>query len=141
MVSWQEWHYCGCDDPTTSGPGDTQALVKDPAQRPRGSNVFHDKLKALARAYPRRSRAPRSDSRFDPGNRHFELVYTRRRVSGHGRFDQGVTVVFLPDVQYPNGYRVQLRGGSLLSPPGGQRLFIRARGAASRVELSVTPRR
>ena len=32
MVSWQEWHYCGCDDPTTSGPGDTQALVKDPSR-------------------------------------------------------------------------------------------------------------
>ena len=52
MVSWQEWHYCGCDDPTTSGPGDTQALVKDPSKPPRGSNVFRDKLKALARPYP-----------------------------------------------------------------------------------------
>ena len=21
MVPWLEWAYCGCDDPTTSGPG------------------------------------------------------------------------------------------------------------------------
>ena len=21
MIGWQVWHYCGCDDPTTSGPG------------------------------------------------------------------------------------------------------------------------
>ena len=24
MVGWQEWHYCGCADPTTSGAGDKQ---------------------------------------------------------------------------------------------------------------------
>jgi endoglycosylceramidase len=140
MVSWQEWHYCGCDDPTTSGPGDTQALVKDPAERPRGANVFHDKLKALARAYPQAIAGTPIRFSFDPNNRHFELVYTRRRVSGHGRFDQGVTVVFLPEVQYPNGYRVQLSGGSLLSRPGGKRLFIRANPNAQRIAVSVVPR-
>ncbi len=52
MTSWQEWHYCGCDDPTTSGPGDVQAIVKNPQKPPRGSNVFWGKLKALARPYP-----------------------------------------------------------------------------------------
>jgi endoglycosylceramidase len=140
MVSWQEWHYCGCDDPTTSGPGDTQALVKDPSKRPRGSNVFRNKLKALARAYPQVIAGTPISFSFDPDNRHFRLVYTPRRVSGHGRFDRGVTVVFLPDVQYPNGYRVKLRGGSLVTPAGGRRLFIQAHAAASRVELSVTPR-
>jgi endoglycosylceramidase len=61
-------------------------------------------------------------------------------VSGHGRFDQGVSVVFLPEVQYPNGYRVQLSGGSLLSRPGGKRLFIRANPNAQRVSVSVVPR-
>jgi len=140
MVSWQEWHYCGCDDPTTSGPGDTQALVKDPADRPRGANVFHDKLKALARAYPQAIAGTPIRFSFDPANRHFQLVYTRRRVGGQGRFDQGVSVVFLPEVQYPNGYRVQLSGGSLLSRPGGKRLFIRANPNAQRVSVSVVPR-
>jgi endoglycosylceramidase len=140
MVSWQEWHYCGCDDPTTSGPGDTQALIKDPAQRPRGSNVFHDKLKALARAYPQAIAGTPTRFSFDPGSRRFELAYTRRRASGHGRFDQGVSVVFLPRIQYPNGYRVQLSGGSLLTKPGGRRLFIRAQPSAGKISVRVTPR-
>ncbi len=140
MVSWQEWHYCGCDDPTTSGPGDTQALVKDPSQAPRGANVFRDKLKALARAYPQAIAGTPTRFSFNPGNRHFDLVYTRRRVSGHGRFDRGVTVVFLPGVQYPNGYRARVSGGSLLTPPGGKRLFIRANPNARRVVVSVVPR-
>ncbi len=50
MVSWQEWHYCGCDDPTTQGPGDVQAIVKDPARPPTG-----------------RQRVPRQARRRSPG--------------------------------------------------------------------------
>ena len=30
MVPWLEWAYCGCNDPTTSGPGAKQAIVLDP---------------------------------------------------------------------------------------------------------------
>ena len=33
MVSWQYWHYCDCDDPTTAGPG-VQAIVIDPSKPP-----------------------------------------------------------------------------------------------------------
>ena len=52
MVSWQYWHYCQCEDPTTSGVGPTQALVVDPRKPPSGSNLKADKLKVLARPYP-----------------------------------------------------------------------------------------
>ena len=52
MVSWQEWAYCGCGDPTTSGPGATQAIVLDPAKAPTGSNIKAAKLALLSRAYP-----------------------------------------------------------------------------------------
>ena len=140
MVSWQEWHYCGCDDPTTSGPGDTQAVVKDPSKPPRGSNVFRDKLKALARPYPQAVAGTPVRFSFNPDSRRFELVYTRRRASGHGSFDQGVTVVVLPAIQYPNGYRTRLNGGSVVAKGPRGRLFIRANANSSRVELTVTPR-
>jgi endoglycosylceramidase len=51
MISWQQWHYCGCDDPTTSGPG-IQALVGDAAQPPTGTNVNDQKLLVSSRPYP-----------------------------------------------------------------------------------------
>jgi hypothetical protein len=69
MVSWQEWHYCGCSDPTTTGPGDVQALVKDPAAPPRGANVFRSKLKALARPYPQLVAGTPTGWQFDPATR------------------------------------------------------------------------
>ncbi len=139
MVSWQEWHYCGCADPTTSGPGDTQALVRDPSQPPSGSNVFRDKLKALARPYPQAIAGTPTRFSFDPSTRRFELTYTRRRAGGRGSFGRGLSTVFLPTIQYPNGYRTRVSGGSLARPPGGRRLLIRADRNASRITLVVTP--
>ena len=77
MVSWQYWHYCDCDDPTTSGPG-VQAVVVDAAQPPRGDNVKREKLEVLARPYPRAvAGTPRSFG-FDPATKRFDLVYSTR---------------------------------------------------------------
>ena len=58
MIGWQDWHYCGCDDPTTSGPGDTQAIVLDPAKPPAGDNLDTGKLDAALAAVPARRRRP-----------------------------------------------------------------------------------
>jgi len=139
MVSWQEWHYCGCDDPTTQGPGDLQALVRDPRKPPHGANVLRDKLRTLARPYPQAiAGTPRSFD-FDPQSRRFELSYTRRRAGGKGRFRRGRTLVFLPRIQYPDGYRARVRGGSLARH--GRRLVVRADRRSDEVSLRVTPRR
>lgn len=139
MVSWQEWHYCGCDDPTTQGPGDVQALVRDPALPPRGGNVFRDKLAALARPYPQLTAGtPRSYS-FDPRSRRFEFVYSPRRADGKGRFRGGRTVVFLPRIQYPDGYRARAFGAASVRT-GSRRLVLGTRRGATRVRVVVEPR-
>ena len=55
MVSWQEWHYCGCDDPTTAGgPATIQAIVKDPREAAHAAtNVFARQAEGAGRApYP-----------------------------------------------------------------------------------------
>ena len=144
MVSWQEWHYCGCDDPTTSGPGDVQAIVKDPGKPPRGSNVFWGKLKALARPYPQAIAGTPIRWSFDPDTRRFELVYTTKRADGRGRFNQGTgrlgrgtSQVFVPRIQYPNGYEFVVNARPETS---GQRLLIHAGPNARRIKLVITPR-
>ena len=54
MISWQQWHYCTCDDPTTTAtPKSAQALVRDPSRPPAGDNLKAAKLGVSARAYPR----------------------------------------------------------------------------------------
>ncbi len=144
MVSWQEWHYCGCDDPTTSGPGDEQALVKDPAQPPVGDNVFRAKLAALARPYPQVVAGTPSSWGFDPVRKHFKLDFKPKRADGSGKFSRGVSQIFVPKIQYPNGYRVRIANAEVVSPEavrrGTKRLLIQARRGARRITVTVTPR-
>ena len=140
MVSWQEWHYCGCDDPTTQGPGDIQAVVKDPSKPPRGANLFHDKLKALARPYPQAIAGTPIRFGFNPANRKFELVYTPKRADGHGRFKRGVSDIFVPKIQYRNGVNVTVDGSSAwTTSKAPQHLYVRARPHAKRIKVEISP--
>src|SRR3954453_23591293 len=90
MMSWQEWHYCGCDDPTTTGAGDKQAIVLDPKKPPSGDNLKKDTLDVLSRPFPRLT-AGRPDSwAFDPDPHQFTFGYDpSQRVDGSGPFGFG----------------------------------------------------
>jgi endoglycosylceramidase len=144
MTSWQYWHYCACDDPTTSGPG-VQALVVDAHHPPHGANVKRQKLRTLARPYPRAvAGTPRSFS-FDPATRRFELVYSTRaphgRRLGHRLGRRVPTEVFLPRIQYPDGYEVHATGADVLSSGRSRVLKLRRRPHADSVTAVVTPKR
>lgn len=141
MVSWQEWHYCGCDDPTTQGPGDTQAIVKDLRKPPRGSNLFHAKLKALARPYPQAIAGTPIRFGFNPKTRVFKLVYTRKRVNGNGSFSRGYTDVFVPKLQYRHEYSARISGGSITHDAAlRQHLYLLADPGAKRIEFTLQPK-
>ena len=143
MVSWQSWHYCGCDDPTTqAGAGSpTQAIVLDPAKPPRGKNLKHRKLRVLVRPYPHAvAGTPRSFD-FDLESKRFEFRYVTKRASGKGRFIRGLTDVFIPKLHYRRGYRVRVSGAREVGHRGDQHLILRANAGARRVSLVVTPRR
>jgi endoglycosylceramidase len=138
-VGWQYWAYCGCEDPTTSGPGATQALVIDPSKPPAGDNVKAAKLAILARPYPQVvSGTPRSWS-FDSRTRVFRLAYSTARAGG-GAFRPGSrTEVFLPALQYPRGYTVEASGAHVVSPPGARRLVLASLPGTAGVSVTVKP--
>ena len=142
MVSWQSWHYCGCDDPTTqAGPGSpTQAIVLDPARAPRGPNLKHAKLRVLARPYPQAVAGTPLRFNFEPQRRRFELVFSTRRASGRGSFAGGLTDVFVPKLHYRSGYEARVRGARIVSAPNRQHLILRGNRGARRVSVVVTPR-
>ena len=140
MVPWQWWHYCACDDPTTAGPGDVQAIVSDPAKPPRGDNVLEDKLRAIVRPYPQLIAGTPEAWSFDRETKEFRATWTTDRVRG-GSFKRGSrSEVFVPRLQYPDGYRVQVSGARVRSKPDEQRLVLTTRRGAQRVELTLTSR-
>jgi endoglycosylceramidase len=139
MMSWQEWHYCGCSDPTTSGPGDTQAIVLDPAKPPSGDNLKTTTLDAVSRPYPQAVAGTPESWSFDPVAKAFSLAYSTKRAGGGGSFDSGSqTEIAIPKRQYPDGYAVDVRGGSIRSAAGAGVLRVAACPNVDRVGVTVT---
>jgi endoglycosylceramidase len=140
MTSWQYWHYCGCDDPTTQGPG-VQALVLDARKRPHGSNVNRQKLKVLARPYPRAVAGTPQSFSFDRDQSRFDLTYSTVTPGGGKLPRKHLTEVFIPKIQYPFGYRVEADGASVVSKPNARVLKLRRLPKSGEVTVAVTPHR
>jgi endoglycosylceramidase len=141
-VGWMYWAYCGCHDPTTTGPGDKQALVLDPAKPPTGANVDHAKLAALVVAHPLLVAGTPTSYAYDRGSRVFTMAWsTSKAGSLPGRFGGGArTRVSAPPLDYPGGYRVDVTGARVVSGSSASTLVLAQRAGVSSVTLRVTPR-
>ena len=140
MVGWQEWHYCGCSDPTTSGPGDKQAIVRDPNKAPAGDNLVTGTLDTIVRPYPQVVSGTPESWAFDPDERVFDFAWSTRRAGGGGSFPAGSeTEISVPSRQYGGGYAVAVQGGTVTSKPGSELLRVVACGRVDRLTVKVQP--
>jgi endoglycosylceramidase len=153
MVSWEYWHYCECQDPTTTGTG-TQAIVIDPSQPPSGSNVKQTKLDLLAEPYPQVVAGTPAGYDFDEATQRFSLTYSTRGPTGKNfarrakrsskrskrklKFRQ--TQIFLPKAHYPGGYTAAVSGGGIASKRKASLLRVIACPGRRNVTVTVTPR-
>jgi endoglycosylceramidase len=149
MISWEYWHYCECQDPTTSGPG-VQAVVVDPSQPPTGSNVKQAKLDVLSQPYPQLVAGTPAGWRFDPSTRVLRLTYSTRGPGGK-RFarrtkkrskrvlESRESEIFLGRARYPKGYRASVQGGTIVSKPKAGVLKLVACPGRRNVTLKVGP--
>ena len=136
MVGWQMWHYCACDDPTTSGPGAEQAMIIDPRKPPEGANVDTAKLALLSRAYAQVVAGTPAQYAFVRDR--FTLSYSTTRADGNGPLPAfSSTDIVMPARQYPNGYGVLVKGGTVLSAPGARVLRIGACPGAESVSVTA----
>jgi endoglycosylceramidase len=142
LTGWQYWAYCGCADPTTTGPGATQALVFDPANAPRGKNVDWAKLRALAVPHPAAVAGTPLKNAYTYAGRRLVVEWSPARAGAlPGRFRHGArTVISTPSYVYPRGYRVVVRGGRVVSAADASRLVVAQKAGVSRVRVVVTPR-
>jgi endoglycosylceramidase len=139
QVSWIEWSYCGCNDPTGTIPPRVEALVYRPGSPGSGSNVNEAKLKVLAEPYPRLVAGTPLSFHFDAATKTFELTYRTQAPNGHQFGTGACTAVEIPAVQYPTGYQVQVVGGQVLSKPDAGVLSVGASSGAATVSVTVVP--
>jgi endoglycosylceramidase len=139
MVGWQYWHYCDCDDPTTTGPG-VQSVVVDPSRPPRGDNVKRDKLRLLARPFPQAVAGTPTAFSFDPDTGVFELEYSTASPDGDRVARRLQTEVRVPRINFPDGYATEVEGAAVTSRDDAPVLRLRRSRGASQVRVTVSRR-
>ncbi len=137
MVSWQEWHYCECGDPTTQGPG-IQSIVPDAHKAPSGTNVKYRKLRALSRPYPQAIAGRPLSFFYDRADRTFELTYRLGGVGGRRLPRWLRTEIIVPRRHYPNGYTVQATGAEVVSRADARVLRLVREPGARKVHVELT---
>ena len=141
MVPWLEWAYCGCEDPTTAGPGAKQAIVINPLMPPAGSNLVLPTLQALVEPYPQVIAGTPLAWGFNRAGASFLLHYTTARAGGRGRLAAGaLTEIATPSLVYAGRYAADVTGGAVVSRPGAPLLQIASCPGASDITVTVTPR-
>ena len=141
MTGWQYWAYCGCDDPTTTGPGATQALVLDPARPPIGRNVDWAKMRALVVPHPLAVAGTPVSYDFNRSSGVFRTSWSVDRAAGSGAFGPGArSLVSVPRFVYRSGYAAHVRGGHVVSARDARTLVVVQGRDARRVHVVVRPR-
>lgn len=135
-LNWTEFAYATSE--VTSSDPIGQALVFDPSKPPVGDNVDWDKLAIIAAPYPQAIGGTPESWSYQDGI--FQLSYSTERADGLGSFTAGTqTVISVPTIEYPNGYHVEVTGGTVVSDPNAPVLFIESHGGASTVNVVVRP--
>jgi endoglycosylceramidase len=133
MIGWSYWAYEDC----CNSPG---AIVYDATKDPMApDNLNMPVLQALVRPYPQLISGTPISWSFDPQSKAFSLNYSTKRVAG-GVFAAGSpTAVFVPRLQYPEGYTVTVSGADIASDPTSGRLVLCSRADASAVSVTLKP--
>jgi len=140
LMSWQNWtYYNQLPGGAPDVPRD-QGIIVDPRRPPTPDNVRRDKLAVLVRPYPTAVAGTPLSFAFDPGSRTFDFAYSASRPGG-GRYVRAErTEVFVPQLQYPHGYRVHVAGARVVSPASSAFVELVRDHGAQTVTVRITPR-
>jgi endoglycosylceramidase len=127
LVPWMFWTY-------------DEHLVVDKAQPPTDANLRLPVLGALARPYAAVTAGTPRSWAFDAATGDLQFSYAAARPSGTKGVGKGVdrTELVLPARAYPDGYRVTVTGGRVVSPPCAEQLAVERNQHAKVVHVHVT---
>ncbi|MFJ9815261.1 hypothetical protein ACIRU3_08305 [Streptomyces sp. NPDC101151] len=126
MASWTFW-----SQPQNQTPS-------HPQEPPTGPSLMDP---AIVRPYPRAIAGTPQQWHYDSASGTFTIQYSARRADSGQPFASGArTEVYLPQSNYPSGYRVESQGADVLSSPDARLLQLTTNPGQDSVQVTVTPR-
>jgi endoglycosylceramidase len=136
-ISWLEWAYCDCGDPT--GDGLKEAMVYDTHKAPSGSNINHSTLELLDEPYPQLVSGTPTSTSFDSSSDVLQVTWSTRSPDGR-QFGAGArTRIYTSPLHYPHGYTVTVRGARVVGNSHGPYLALAQQAEATAVTVQLRP--
>lgn len=137
-VGWYYWSYTGKNDITTSGPGEQEAIVFDPAEAPTGDNIDEGKLAHLVVMHPNVVAGTPGSYAYNRDTGVFTMTWSTMLPKGTRAAAGAITEIAVPTRTAPNGYTVEVTGGIVVSAPNAPVLEIGQTGTPSQITVKVT---
>lgn len=138
FLTWMYWMYYNY--PTDPANFPTQGLLLNDDEPGSTSNVSSAKLSALVVPYAQAIAGTPKMYAFDRTSNVMTLSYTTRAVPG-ARLARGAeTQIFVPQLDYPTGYRVTVTGARVTSSATSPWVELAATRGARSVSVMIAPR-
>ena len=113
---------------------DLSIFSRDQQDNPNDIHSGGRGLDAIVRPYARKIAGEPLQMKFDPVTRIFEFEYR------HDISVEGSTEIFVPNYQYPNGYRVELSEGTYRADEGSQTVTLKCSEGRDVCRVTVRPK-
>jgi len=114
-------------------------LIIDKSQPPAEDNIRTAVVEALTRPFATATNGTPTSAVFDPETRTLTAVWTTVLPGGNAASADLPTTIVLPRRTYPQGYAVEVDGGSVRSDPCAEILQIDNGGGMATVTVRVVP--
>jgi endoglycosylceramidase len=114
------------------------SVINNPALPPSGGNINAAELQLLERPYPQTIAGTPTSISFDPNSKEFSTSLTTTLPNGSPA-GALTSDIFIPTVQYPNGYHVTVTGASIVPDSDPQHLILQACPEAQTISVNVSP--
>ena len=144
QTSWTDWAYT--NNPgytftkTAVAPSDprVQGLVLDATKPLINTNVNWTRLAELTRPYPQAIAGKLLSYSYDTQNNTFTLLYAAKTITGKKISESSVTTIYVPQLNYPNGYQVKINGATVTSAKNSSQLTVKNNSDSLLVKIVVT---
>ena len=126
VISWMFWHY----GERIIAPGVPASI---------GNVTSLPVLQALVRPYPLALSGTPVSLAYERDTKTMDLRYSTLGPSGRRYPASLASVVVVPKLAYPAGYRVEVTGAEVTSRPGADRLTLRNDRRAGEVVVRIVP--